>query len=285
MSEKEGIDPERLKIYQQYAEQENKNEKPLEEILQEQRESETPKSEVPAEQAPIEPEEKKEPTAEEKDPAEVEQDKKEKEKLENLKKALDEERNKRKKLREEKEILEARLRAVEERQEPIDEQPISDYEVEIKNLNKKIRSIELMEARREEQARQDAIKEQSKKLDQMVSDVSKSLTAQGYPGFSFLASNVTKELIRINTEDPEEAQSLDNPSGWEKIYKEIVFPKFKDEYETSTKKNLMDKKKDLKESANLSTSSGKAPQKKDEDDPNTWSKEKMYEEYKKIRGL
>ena len=260
--------------------------KETKETKEEPKPEDTPKTEQP----PVEAE-KPEIAEEKKEPVKTEEEtRKEQEKENNLKKALDEERAKRKQLRDEKAALEARLRQFEEAHKPKPEEAepeILDYDAELKSLRKTVKSIELLEAKREELARQESIiqehRKQQETLQNMVKTVDKKLADEGYAGFEEMAGRVTAELIEMARDDPEEAKELDNPQGWEKIFKERVYPTFQKKYEESTRKRVIEDKKALKKEANLTTSTSKAPQKKEDDDPNTWSEERTRQEYLKER--
>lgn len=279
---------EREEMYQKYAEQNKGEEKPVEEALLAAQEVELPKAEeTPAEPAPVEPEKKTETPAEdttEPEPSEEEK-KKEQEKENNLKKALDEERAKRKRLREEKEALEARIREFESKQEPPKEpEPITDYDAELNAVKSKLRSIELMEARREQDAKAAAIREQQEQLTNMKKKTAKELADEGFAGFEYMAGSVTEYLVDlVRNGDADEARSLDNPEGWKKIFKEKIYPEFHKQHEESSRKRVLEDKKNLKKEANLNTSAGKAPQKKEDDNPETWSTERKNQEYLKLR--
>lgn len=266
----------REEVYKKFAETQT-GAQPETAPVEAEKESETPVEEAkPSVEA--EKEVKEEPVKTE---AEVQ---KEQEKEHNLKKALDEERIKRKRLKEEKDALEIRIREFESKQEtPKEPDPITDYDAELNAVKTKLRSIELMEARREEFARQEAIRSESAKLQSMVDSVHKDLLEEGYAGFKRMAGEVTRELMELAKTDPDEAQSMDNPDGWKKIFKEKIYPDFHKEVEETTRKRTLDDKKNLKKDVNLNTSSGKAPKKVDDDDPDTWSEDKKRQEYLKTR--
>lgn len=275
---------ERERINQQYAEANKGVEKPVEQALLEAQSPELPKAdETPTEPAPVEPEKELGTPAEEKKEPEP-SEKKEQEKENNLKKALDEERSKRKRLREANEALEAKLKGYEARQEPPKEpDPITDYDAELNSVKAKLRSIELMEARRVEDEQRRQLREQTEREEAMVKKIDAELAGQGYAGFEFMAGAVTKELYAINAVDPEEAQSLNNPEGWKKIFKEKIYPNFRKQSEEAARKRTLEEKKALKKDANLQTAPGKAPIKSEDDNPETWSPERRNQEYLKLR--
>lgn len=279
---------EREEMYQKFAEQNKGEERPAEEALLAAQTGDLPKAEEPpTEPAPVAPEEKTEtPAEDEKEPELSKEDiKKLKEKAENLKKALDEERIIKKRQREEKEAVEARLREFESKQEPPKEpEPITDYDAELNAMKAKVRSIELMEARREQDAKAAAIREQQEQLTNMKRKTAKELAEEGYAGFEYMAGSVAEYLVDlVKSGDVEEAQSLDNPEGWKKIFKEKIYPEFHKQHEESSRKRVLEDKKNLKKDANLNTQSGKAPQKKEDDNPETWSQERKNQEYLKLR--
>lgn len=265
-----GLGEERDKLYQAYAESQKAEVPPVEEPKPE---AEQPpvEAEKPVEQPPQEaPEEKKE----EKPPEEKYVPKQ----------ALDEERAKRKKLRDDKEALEAELRAYREKlNPPKDPEPILDYDAEIHNLKREIETFKKMEARREQQAQEEAARQQREKTESMVRQAGVDLANEGFPGFGYMTSKITDELLKIAENDPEEAAILDNPTGWKKIYKERVYPEFKKEMENASRKITLDAKTSLKRDATMAPSSGKAPASKEEDDPNKWDEKKKMQKYLEMR--
>lgn len=280
--EEGGLDPERQRILEEYAKQ---NPGVPVESAPELETTEQSPVETDKEQPP-----KKEitPSVEETEEQRKEREAKESEKSENLKKALDEERGKRKRLREEKEELEAKIRDYEAKQthaQPLQDDAILDYEAELKTLKANQKSMELREAQREAFSRQEAVRRESDRLYKMVKDVNKELADEGFPGFEYMAGTITTELLNMNSVDPEEAKALDNPAGWKKIFKENIYPRFKKEFEESTRKSTLDKKVALKEQANLSGPGKGAPKKSDDDDPKNWDEKRRMSEYRKIRGM
>lgn len=269
--EESGMDPERARIYQAYA------------ATQEAEATEQKPVEPEAEQPPVEAEVPVEGHAEA--PAEKPKEEKPQEDKYVPKQALDEERAKRKRLREEKEALENRLKAYEEKLSPQAEpEIIIDYDAEINTLKNRVNNFEKLEAQRQEQAREAAAIEQRKKTDDMIREAGIDLAKEGYPGFSKMTGAVIDELQKIMADDPDAAVALDNPDGWKKIYKEIVYPDFKREFTETSKQISLEQKTALKKDANLATSSGKAPSKKEDDDPDTWDEKRRMTEYLKMRN-
>lgn len=242
---------------------------------------EEPKPEEKTAQPPVEAEINNTPEPEV--PAEPKKEEKPQEKFV-PKQALDEERSKRKKLKEERDALEAKLRQYEK--QPVAEtevEPITDYDKELHDIKRKLKTFEAMEAQREELAKQEQARREHETREQRISRADIDLAEEGYPGFKFMVGAVATKLQEIYESNPDEAAAFDNPDGWKKIFKESVYPEFKRHQEEINKKVSLEKKVELKKEANLATSTGKAPQKKEEDNPNEWSEERKNKEYERYR--
>jgi len=109
-------------------------------------------------------------------------------------------------------------------------------------------------------------------LEQKIQVVDKELTDQGYPGFTAIGREmVVKRLNSIAVSNgQEEAAIYDNPEGWKQIYIE-EFGKIQNLFKNKQKDEVFDKKRQLKESANLSSSVGKKEPEKKESDEWTWN--------------
>jgi hypothetical protein len=173
--------------------------------------------------------------------------------------------------------LEAKIKQF-ETQEPSAE--ITDYDKELMDLKRRQRAIEELEQERVERERQEATVKVSNKIATDIDQAHKDLVTDGYPGFKHAIGSVTRELQRLVAEDDSNIH-LDSPSGWKKIYKEVIYPELKAEFESVSKQNELDAKRNLKQSANLASSSGKAPVKSKSDEP--LSPEEEREKYFRMR--
>jgi hypothetical protein len=183
-------------------------------------------------------------------------------------------------IKDNREFLE-KFKAKEEDTEDIE---IDDYDETLKSVikqNKTLQAeIDILKQRESTRTETDVSREAQKQqdeLNQQVLNVDKKLTEEGFPGFESLHIEVGQELSKLVAEDPDNVR-LQNPEGWEKIYKEKVFPKYRKIFTGQDKSETFENKKNLKKNANLSGGGNKpdSEETKDED----WS----YDDYIKNRA-
>lgn len=114
------------------------------------------------------------------------------------------------------------------------------------------------------------------KMEKDLSDTEERLAKAGFPGFKRFVPLVAQELGRLTREDPDTAPP-DSPEGWEKVYREIVYPTVKEMFSSKTAE-----KEKRKEEADLPTGSdashGQPPPDKREKTP-----EEIRREYLEMR--
>lgn len=195
--------------------------------------------------------------------------------------ALHEEREKRKALGLELEEVKGQLHTVLQ-----DIRQLSDQKkTEETAAEEELGSVEVLEKRimaleggQRKTARDMQTEKQAKQDQALNSDIKKvdaELEEEGFPAFEFMTAKVTDELNRLIKEDPQNKKTLDNPEGWKKVYKEVVFPTIYSKFAKKDKADLFEKKKDLKLEANLG-GPGKKPEEAKEEE---WT----YNDYLRMR--
>jgi len=121
---------------------------------------------------------------------------------------------------------------------------------------------------------------QKKKHQENITNTSKALSDEGFPGFEFAIASVAQTLMKLHTEDPETAPP-DTPEGWKKVYKEHVFPNMRKLFDAQNRETDFEKKKRLKEKAGLTGKTGKKPAPEKAEDAKTT--EELYNDYLKMR--
>jgi small-conductance mechanosensitive channel len=248
------------------------------EVEPEQQEAAPVEAEVKPEEKPVEKiEDKEEPKKEE-----VKPEKKEEKYVPYD--ALHAERIKRKAEAEARKAAEARAADLEARikqyqaQDP--QEAITDYDKELMELKRRQKAIEDMEADRIEREKHENAEKLTQDIKNKLIQTNEDLEKEGYPGFQFMKSSVAEELQRLVDED-ELNSSLDNPSGWKKIYKERIFPTVASKFESAIKSKTLEDKIALKEKAGLVTSTGKAEPKPK--DPDSKTEDELRREYVAMR--
>ena len=247
----------------------------------------------PAEVSDHEPEGEVEPT----EPDKVAESKLQQD-YENLKGSLTEEREKRKRYADENRDLQAKLTDVlkgfkevndELQQLKAGRSDDSDYRSEydepneallkeIKSMRQEIQDLKQDRATRDKRS-------QEKIRQERIESVHKKLEGEGFPFFKLNKSAITEELESMLDDEPSEREQLeilrkwDNPMGWEKIYKERIWPKYYGKHieETTQKKTVSDKKEAKKKAKLVTVPGGKTPESNEDD------KEWSYDDYLKIR--
>lgn len=207
--------------------------------------------------------------------------------------ALHEEREKRKhqrKVSEELEVKNAELHeqlreVLQDAKRKSESESTEFMSAEEKALNKiksDMEDLKMDRNQREERDKAASIKTAQGQLEADIEDTSKKLEEMGFPGFKFLAGKVGDEILRLVGEDPDNAY-LQNPDGWMKVYKEIIFPPVKKAFAVEEKNELFDKKLEAKKNSSLITSPGSTDKKVDSQKSEEWT----YQDYvdDKRKGL
>ncbi len=118
------------------------------------------------------------------------------------------------------------------------------------------------------------------KLNKLITETDKSLSAEGFVGFSsFGADLVAKEINKIaNEKGHEEAAVYQTPEGWKHLYKKVVYPQLKSFFSQQNKRETFEGKINAKKDANLVGSPGKMEK------VNKKNEEWTYDDYLKMRN-
>lgn len=180
--------------------------------------------------------------------------------------------------------LQQALTAIEGLKKPAgeqDQEPITDYDGTLKKLQQ-----ELVEAKQQIQQlnqgyQQREVSEYTQRLESELERTERELSGEGYPGFRRFQPQVKEELLRLVQEDPENAavikKELDNPAGWKRIFKEVIFPEYRGVFVQEERKGKQEEKINAKKDAALVGSPGRveSPQKeKDEWTANDYFRER-----------
>ena len=162
--------------------------------------------------------------------------------------------------------------------DPSEPVQIADYDQELLNLRKEVKELRDREQARDKMTEAERMKHSQDKLRANLQQTHQELEKEGFEGFQEFIPLVSVELQRLASTDKEEAQRLDNPEGWKKIYKENVYPKITGLGKKQSDEEKTKEKEALKTDASLLMpgATKPSPKKNDED---TWS----YEQYMKNR--
>ena len=83
--------------------------------------------------------------------------------------------------------------------------------------------------------------------------------------------------------DGRKVLALDNPEGWKEIYREHIYPKVRNVFDSKDKADLIKERKERKGRAALSGSSGGKPKASATVDVNSLSPEEMHKQYMQMR--
>jgi hypothetical protein len=154
-----------------------------------------------------------------------------------------------------------------------------DYEYEdegLKRVNARLAAIEEQNRKAQQDRETRTQQDNQRAYQQNLSATDDELKRAGYPGFKTCLARVYEKLQAKVAED-EGNKHLDNPKGWKKIYKEEVWPEFK---QLLDEQRLMEKTRD-KEDANLISSPGLKT--KSHKQPQPLSRKEALREYDKER--
>jgi hypothetical protein len=150
-------------------------------------------------------------------------------------------------------------------------------------LKRRLEALEAGEAKRSELDAEEVAKRSREQYQQRVSTIATDLEKDGFPGFDMFVDKMNTELNQMIADDPDNA-SYDNDEGYKKIYKERIFPSVKKLFAEQVKEDALEKKRKLKEKANIGKGSGGSPsgETKKDDDENLTTQE-QYQRYLKDR--
>lgn len=296
-------DPDRAELYKRYLASEGQDEV-TEEIKEMTAESaENDGEEIPAEHAeietaPVTEDVKMESTEQE---AEVETQEAEPVKPAVAKEdktvplqALHEERERRKQLA--KELREMKERqALYERQmqayyqtqsQPqVDESELSDYDKALLALNRQNQQLAQQQEAIARAIEADRQTRELQAISQNIQHTSIELEKEGFPHFYEMQDMVVSELKRLYADDPENIYEFpDNPMGWKKAYKEVVYPKLQRIGGGMARSESFDAKKALKSKAQLAGSTGKGSVPQTTTNKKEPSYDDMLKNYRQVRG-
>lgn len=130
-----------------------------------------------------------------------------------------------------------------------DETVTDDKERRIRELEAKLRADEESKAAAAKVA-------EAQKTETTIKELDAKLKAEGYPGFRLARIETDQELQRLYNEGELDLDDVKNPATWEKVFKEAVYPKIKEEFGPVSKKEVLGKKIEAKKKAGLVTNSG-----------------------------
>lgn len=292
----EGLDPQREEIYKEYFRSENQtadevadsNDEVMtaetiaaEQQIQEETPAQTQESEV-AEETQQEEETPTEPT-----PMEAKKDVKTVP-LE----ALHEEREKRKaaqrQLREMQEQIAymQRLQQVRPQLSDVDTEEVVDYDRELITLKKQNAEIARQMQAMQQATMSDRQAREMQIIQSQITMTAQELEQEGYPAFLEMQDLVASEMRRLYADDPDTVNEYpDNPSGWKKAFKEIVFPKLQKIGLGVAKEQDFEKKRALKQQAGLTGTTGKGAMQTITTEKKDLSNDERVKEYMKLRGI
>lgn len=158
---------------------------------------------------------------------------------------------------------------------------ITDYDKKILDLEKELKELRDKDQKRDKLTEEEQRKQAQAQFRQTVDALDKSLESEGFAGLKQFLPLVTAELFKLaETEGKEAAAKMDNPEGWKKIFKDLVFPTVSGFAQKKTLDEKTKEKEALKEGASLLMPAGNPPAAtppKEEE----WSYEKYLEERNK----
>ncbi|MBQ09756.1 MAG: hypothetical protein CMD96_08200 [Gammaproteobacteria bacterium] len=209
--------------------------------------------------------------------------------------ALHEERSKRKEAQAKVIDLESRLKealeAKKEKSDSNDEEYIEDYDVALKKerqrgdaLEARLKVIEDGNAQSTAEKNQAVVNQKAKKVHDELKD-------EGFDGFEAFTPQVKQHIYDLILQQPDAQEYLDgkkvldvdNPEGWKNIYKEHIYPKIRQVFDTKDKKDLLKERNERKLKAGLSGNSGGKPKMPEVKDVNSLSQKEMNDQYMQMR--
>lgn len=201
--------------------------------------------------------------------------------------ALHEARGKNKALRDKVKDLTEKLDAVLRDYSALASQQVASPESEDEYADPEVarlrKDVEDLKRAKEQMVKRDELtakEREQQELEKQITQADQKLTEEGYPGLRYAMGAVVMEINKRVAED-EENSWLYSPEGWETVYKEM-YPQIEASFIKRDKKDIINKKKDLKSKANLVGTPGHAePKPKKVEDK---SMEEMYADYVKDRA-
>lgn len=184
-------------------------------------------------------------------------------------------RKERDELKEQNRIL---LDDIKKRDETPPNEEIADYDKEIINLRNKVATLETQLKKKDELEKDEQLRRVQELHRDNLEKANLELEKEGYSGFSELVPLVQQELMKIARVDFEKAQSMDNPEGWKKIFKETVLPRTLKLHEKKMAEEKKASKESLKEGASVLLPSGAPPA-----PPEPREEENSFEDYMERR--
>ena len=292
----EGLDPQREEIYKEYFRSENQTVEDSTDSSDEVNTAETTTAEQQFQEET--PEQTQEASAQEEDqqreetetePAPVEAKKEVKTvPLE----ALHEEREKRKAAQRQLREMQGQIAYMQRLQQVRPQQPetaeteVFDYDRELITLKKQNAEIARQMQAMQYASMSDRQAREMQIIQSQIAMTAQDLEKEGYPAFMEMQDLVASEMRRLYVEDPEAVNEYpDNPSGWKKAFKEIVFPKLQKIGLGVAKEQDFEKKKALKQQAGLTGTTGKGAMPTVTTEKKDLSNDERVKEYMKLRGI
>jgi len=214
--------------------------------------------------------------------------------------ALHEERQKRKELQAKVIDLEVQVKELLENKksqdnpddfDDFDDEYIDDYDEELIKERKKTEDLEARLKKIERKETQSEAQNQQAEVNKKANKVHDELAEEGYDGFEAFIPQVKQHIYDLILQEPDAQEyidgrkvlALDNPEGWKEIYREHIYPKVRNVFDSKDKADLIKERKERKGRAALSGSSGgklKAPATVD---VNSLSPEEMHKQYMQMR--
>lgn len=207
--------------------------------------------------------------------------------------ALHEERERRKQLAKELNDMKER-QAIYERQmayyqaqaQPqVDDSELTDYDKALLRLNQQNQQLAQQQEAIARAIDADRQTRELQAISQNIQHTSVELEKEGFPHFYEMQDMVVSELKRLYADDPENIYEYpDNPLGWSKAYKEVVYPKLQRFGGGMARSESFEAKKALKSKAGLSGSTGKGSVPQVDTNKKALSYEDMLKNYRSVRG-
>jgi len=195
--------------------------------------------------------------------------------------ALHAEREKRKAERARREQLEAEIQSLKNQTVVQPDDVITDYDKALSEANQRIKNLEELESRRVEMENIESQRKRRSNTLDAIDRLNARLEGEGYIGFKQMVGAVSAELQSM-VEDDETNVAFDNPTGWEKIFKEKIYPDVRAKILATESKAKLLGKVEAKKNASLATSHGSKPVETESDTEQT--DEDYFEMRKKMQA-
>lgn len=163
-------------------------------------------------------------------------------------------------LRDQNKILLNDLKDKFEKSNMSDSEPvISDYDKELLQLRKEIKELREKDSDRDKVSEAEKQRQAQEKMKADLRQTHTDLEKEGFEGFEEFVPLVAAELQRRAAADPDDAVQLDNPEGWKKIFKTVVYPKIMARSKQKATEDKIKEKEELKKDAGLLMPGGAPP--------------------------